>query len=319
MAWIDGPNPGHNLSRRMPHPFQIRATLPNSEEPEELMIDWGNTPKGSTASVYLPAVSAAEVLQRADRMYTTHLLRVEDAHTVACRASGVTFIPIPEGTGMYAGLITLELPAGIQRGDLYEVAIRQVTSLADTGRRPGFRTDTAGFPLFSWRQVLGAFRISMPISTKDQLLLKEERLLAVLRWIAETMAPNNRWYRTFHRYLAEIAGRVKGFGGDPTLILPSPTGQVPSKGPGKPGHPPGAEVEFTGKVEGIMYDSFGDFEGFILELHDGERLHFASRENEVWRLVHRAWLERIVVTVAVRAEHPHLLIRLVLRGAPPQT
>jgi hypothetical protein len=315
IAWIGGPNPGQDLSRRMPHPFEIRATLSEAEQPDELMIDWGNTPGGSTASVYLPAVNAAEVLQLANRMYATHLLKVEDAHTVRCRASGATFIPIPKGTGMNAGLITVDLPSGIQRGDLYKVAVRQVSSIGDVSTQPGLRSEAPSSPLLTWRQVLGAFRIAMPISTKDHLLLKEERLLAVLRWIAETLSPHNRWYQVFHRYLEEIAGRVKGFGGDPALILPSPIGEVPPIGPG---HPPGEDIEITGKVEGIIYDHFGDFEGFILELYDGDRRHFVSREHEIWRLVHRAWAERIVVTARVRKAHPHVPVRLVLRGALPR-
>jgi hypothetical protein len=137
----------------------------------------------------------------------------------------------------------------------------------------------------------------------------------VLRWIAETLRPSSRSYPVFRRYLEQIAGRVQGFGGDPTQILPSPTGEVPAMGTGQP--VVGA-VEITGKVEGIIYDHFGDFEGFILELRDGEHLRFASREHEILRLVQRAWAERIVVTVMVRKAHANVPVGLVLRGAPPR-
>jgi hypothetical protein len=307
IAWIDGPNPGQDSSRRMPHPFQIRATLFKAEQPDEIMVDWGNTPDGSTASVYLPAVDSAQIIQLANRMYTRHSLRVQDAHTIECPAAGATFIPIPPGTGLNAGLMTIDLPRGIHKGDLYEVMVRQVTTMGSTIKRD----QSSGGRVLRWRQVLGGFQISMPISTKHDLLLKEERLLAFFRWIAETVSPNSRWHPIFQRYLKQIAGRVEGFGGDPTKILPSPTGEIPG---GESGHE--EEIEFTGKVEGIIYDHFGDFEGFILELFDGDKRSFVSREHSQWDIVHRASVERLVVTVVTHRFRPHVPLELIVRETP---
>ena len=315
IAWIDGPNPGHDL-RRMPHPFEIRASHPKAREADELLILWGNSPAGTSARVYLPAVAAEEVIQLANRMYTSHLLRIEDAHTISCRMAGATFIPIPPGEAPNAGLMTVDLPPGIRKGDLYQIAVRQITTLSIGNIRPSGSMDASKRASLAWRQVQGAFQIAMPISTKEHLLLKEERLLAVLRWMAETLSPQSRWYLVFHRYLNEIAGRVTAFGGDPTVILPSPTGHVPCPGPSKPGDDEHEGVEITGKVEGIIYDHFGDFEGFILELRNGERRRFASREHAVWRVVERAWLERILVTVVARKAHPRMPVELIMRGAP---
>jgi len=50
----------------------------------------------------------------------------------------------------------------------------------------------------------------------------------------------------------------------------------------------------TGKVAGLVFDHFGDFEGFLLQdLHGGEH-RFDSRELEIRQLVHRAWADRIM-------------------------
>jgi hypothetical protein len=59
------------------------------------------------------------------------------------------------------------------------------------------------------------------------------------------------------------------------------------------------EEEFgvTGKVAGIVYDNFGDFDGFILELKDGDDHRFFSHEAEVEEIVREAWEHRLVVTV----------------------
>src|SRR5262249_37554851 len=109
IAWIDGPNPGSDPSRIMAHPFEIRSTA-SARQPEELMITWGGTPEGSTASIYLPAVKASDILALADRMYPAHLLSMGDAHTIECTTGGATLVPIPQGVGRYAGLLSVDLP-----------------------------------------------------------------------------------------------------------------------------------------------------------------------------------------------------------------
>ena len=43
-----------------------------------------------------------------------------------------------------------------------------------------------------------------------------------------------------------------------------------------------------GKVTGLIFDRFGDFEGFWLDTEDGRR-HFRSREKEVEELMRTAW------------------------------
>jgi hypothetical protein len=55
----------------------------------------------------------------------------------------------------------------------------------------------------------------------------------------------------------------------------------------RPGRP--RPHELTGKVEGVVYDHFGDFVGFILELRDGELRRFESREREIEDLVREGW------------------------------
>ena len=60
----------------------------------------------------------------------------------------------------------------------------------------------------------------------------------------------------------------------------------------------------TGKIDGIVYDHFGDFEAFILETPEGEHRRFQSRETQVLRLVKTAWAERILTTVISDHDDP---------------
>ncbi|HTB17723.1 MAG TPA: S53 family peptidase [Bryobacteraceae bacterium] len=316
IAWIDGPNPGLPSSRRMSHPVQIRPTPFGTVNPDELMIFWGATPAGSQAQLYLPALNANDILNLADARYSTHGIQFVDAHTVTFTTGGVTFIPLPQGTALAAGLLAVDLPPGIHKGDIYKIIVRQVTDAVTqvieiAGRAPR-AAGLADYGSFGWRRVAGAFQFTITISTKQQLLLPEERLLALMRWIWEHMPPQRRWYPVLQRYIGDLVGRVQGFGGNPAQIPPSETGQVPGLGVKKP-HPIG-EREVTGKIAGIVYDHFGDFVGFVLEDEWGHEHHFESREKPMLNVVQRAWEQRARVRVTSerhRERDPRRVILLI--------
>jgi hypothetical protein len=168
---------------------------------------------------------------------------------------------------------------------------------------------------FTWRRVEGAFQFAIAISTREQLLLSEERLLAVLRWIQVQSLPKKRWHPVLLRYIDDIAGRVLGFGGNPGSIQPSPTGDVP--GLHRPLRHPREREEVTGKVSGLIYDHFGDFEGFVVETESSHHHHFFSREARMLALVREAWAERLrirVVTELDREDIPRTVVLLVGGG-----
>jgi hypothetical protein len=255
--------------------------------------------------IYLPMVSAAEILALASRLYSSHRLSWVDPHTVRCDAGRVSYVPIPRGgTENYAGLLTVDPPASLRRGAVYNVIVRQVTNTLVKRRQE-----------VTWRRVLGAFQLAIPVKAKDRLLLTEERNLAVLRWIGEAIPAAHRWYPVFQRYLSQIAGRVSVFGGNPSGILPSPIGAVPHKwpipGPGPRPH----STDHTGKIVGLIFDHFGDFEGILLDTDSGEH-RFDSREREVRDLAERAWRERLRITVRTEHGHPHRLRRIIVRQPP---
>jgi hypothetical protein len=124
------------------------------------------------------------------------------------------------------------------------------------------------------------------------------------------------------RYIAQLAGRVAGFGGNPTSILPSPTGNLPIQRGGRHGdgsHPGASDGdcphELTGKISGLLFDTFGDFEGFILNPGDGE-CKFFSREREMEVLAEQVWRERLRVTVLAKRDEPHRPRSIIVREPP---
>ncbi|MGH6795900.1 MAG: sialidase family protein [Methylocella sp.] len=325
ISWSYAANPGVDVSRGAIETFEMRPTPKGSagDTPDEIMIDWLNVPAGQHAEMYMPAVSADAVLARASQLYPTHRLSRVDASTIGCLTGGVTYIPLPEGSGdgaNFAALMQISLPAGIRRGQLYQVVVRQLTNAFGEAAAPPPQLTAAGAhpsvvvpALLRWRKVLGTFQINIPVTTKELLLEREELRLSIFRWIAEEISHSSRWWPVFLRYLELIAIRVSELGGDPTQIKPSPNGYggLPSPGPRPEG--PHRLHEYTGKVEALVYDHFGDFDGFVLELHDGETRRFESREGEIEDLVREAWDERIVTTVVVEAEHRHRPLSILLK------
>jgi hypothetical protein len=108
------------------------------------MIDWRLVPKGSVASIYLPSVAAADVLALAAELYTRHDLILADPHTLRCHTGGITYVPIPKGSDVnFAGLLSIEFPLGVRRGQQFDIVVRQVTT-AGARIRVGSRTALAG-------------------------------------------------------------------------------------------------------------------------------------------------------------------------------
>lgn len=377
LAWSSVPNPGVDGSRTALDAFEVRATpprLPATFLPDEVMIDWGRVPAGTTAQVYFPALDAASIVETATKRYVNHRLSVLDPHTIEVPAGGLTYLPIPSGDEHWAGLLSVDLPAGIRRGEQHSVLVRQVTTTYGVGRttKPpvgrrqestaATRLDVAepadldaavalattagastheGRRVFFYRKVLGAFELAIPVRTKAELLVPEERSLAVLRWIADAVPVGNRWYPVLRRYVGFVGGRVTGLGGDPGRIEPSPTGGRPGYEPGEPGEPgagwpggawpggawpggswpggggyPGRDWHGEiGKVVGVDYDRWGDFVGFQLDTWRG--VHgYSSREPGIEIVVRDAWRRRILVQVFSDRKNRASLHGVVLLGPP---
>lgn len=355
LAIVASDNPGSEASHRIQHTFTIEPTRPEldpHDAPDELLIDWGLTPVGSTATLYLPGLRAAEILDLAGKMYDLQTLERVDDHTLRCKTGGVTYIPVPSGVGVsHAGLLTVDLPAHIRKGQAFTIVVRQVTTSRvalpppppeiERGNQEGHRPRLEHIELdatliervesqaavredVSVRRVRGTFQITIPVRTSEVLLEPEEQALSVLLWILQSIPQENRWFLVFHRYVQQTADRVKAFGGDPRRIKPSPSGDGIE--PGQPDDNDQDEDEgeegqgekriaLTGKVMGLTYDRFGDFEGFILDTEDGART-FISRETRIEELVQRAWTARTTVTVLAEHHDPHHPASIILRVPP---
>lgn len=314
-----------DAQHRIPQTFELRPSGPIAaaadrllDYPDELMIDWGNTPAGSTAMIYWPQAKGIDVVRLARRLYGTDEWSLQDPNTLMCTINGgVSFLPIPiGGTERIAGLFTVDLPSDVKVGDEFNIVVRRFSTRQPPPTRPlakqGQRS-SRGAVQTNWRYTVGTFQVKIPVAQGATLLPAAENTYSIMKWRLDLLSPTDRWYPVLQRYVDYLVARVTAFGGDPSAIIPSPTG-VPHPHPG-----PGGESdtqECTGKIEGLVYDRFGDFEGFLLRTEHGHEHRFHTAEEEMLELVRWAWEDRIVVSVRVRHDDPHIPTSIVLRNAP---
>jgi L-Lysine epsilon oxidase N-terminal/L-lysine epsilon oxidase C-terminal domain len=219
---VESDNPGGPEAHTVVHTFELKPSLTLAREtravevtalaaagtpapPDELMIRWYGMPRDTDVQLYMPSIDADELLKFAAARYEAKRLERVDDHTIRCRFGDVTFIPIPSSKGAnIAGLMTLLLPDSVKEGEFFRAVVHQIS-----GRQ---------------RQIIGSFQVSIPVKVSRLLLESETRFLSVLRSISQSIAAGDRWRSVFDRYLEVVAGRVRGFGGNPDVVRPSPDG-----------------------------------------------------------------------------------------------
>jgi hypothetical protein len=215
-------NPGWPAGHVAQHTFMVKpstmsrgsinadALKGGSTGPDELIIDWGNMPRSTAATLYFPEISADEILRLAALRQRPPTLAKVDANTVSLAVTDVGFIPLPARPGgNLAGLMTLTLPDGVRAGQTYKVNVQQYlgTSMPQRARR-----------------MLGAFQFNVQVGRDPDVLPQAVRDLSILRFIHLTMPTASRWHAIFTRWLNGLAAKVAALGGDPSHVLPSPTG-----------------------------------------------------------------------------------------------
>ncbi len=130
-------NPGPASTHRIPQTFDCRPSgpiaVPSTGDPvfpDELMIDWGNVPEGSIASLYWPQVHASDVIDLANQFYSSNPLSASDMHTIRIVVTrGVSYVPIPPGAGQnFAGLFTVDLPKTVIAGQQFNIQVRRIAT-----------------------------------------------------------------------------------------------------------------------------------------------------------------------------------------------
>jgi hypothetical protein len=224
LAIVPAANPGVEASRRVPQTFEIQPSGAKVDH-DELMIEWGDVPAGSIATVYLPGIDANALMRLSAEKYRSHRLTRIDEHTVKFDTGGITYLPIPFVSTSLPGMLSVDLPAGIVKGQAFKVVVRQVTAGQRRDRPVTHDLEVEGDdPTVGPRRIVGSFQLTIPVSTKADMLPDEVRLLSTLRWIERAIPAGDRWRPVFLKYVDQVAARVDALGGDSPKVAPSPAG-----------------------------------------------------------------------------------------------
>lgn len=233
LAIIESDNPGGPATHTVQHTFMVKPSTGRLLQDavlvaaanerawgfDELMITWNNLPRDTRATIYLPEVESDQIVAMANLRQRPAGLEKVNQHTLSCKVADISYLPLPGGRGKnLAGLLTLELPQGIKDGQFFTVDVHQY----------------AGYN----HKILGGFQLAIPVRLGTALLPKELQKLAVLRYVAQGIPLGDRWYPIFVRYLKQIEDKVRGLGGDPDTVKPSPDGTGgPTEQPCPPSKP----------------------------------------------------------------------------------
>ena len=324
-------NPKSRATHIAAQAFDVRPSrpltpLPGSalDLPDEMMIDWGKAPADSEASIYWPGLDSHTVLALADQTYASHLLYAIDGQTIGCKTTkGVTYVPIPHLSGVnFAGLLSIDLPTTIHHGEVFNILVRRVSSRRGrlalppppppagpkiaaqrTSRVRARVSDEAvethsEAPAFVWRQVLGSFTVRIPVTDSEDHAADRGEHPGDPQVALPTGEPAHRWRPVLAPTDRPYRAEGDGPGRRPVQDPPS-LGGYRGKG-GRPGEGPGGrdhdhhhrDEHATGKIDGVVYDRFGDFAGFHLRDEEGRERRYRAREAEIERLVREAWRDR---------------------------
>jgi len=350
-------NPGRADTHRVPQAFDLKpgsATSPDVgqllEYPDELMIDWGQTPDGSIGHIYWPQISALKVLDLANRLYGTHLLTASDSNTVDCAATrGVTYVPIPAGTSKnIAGLFTVDLPLTVTVGQEFNIIVRRVATRRldlPVQQMTGERTNdgvtieseliepdgTDAAPVVADPESAPPAAGQTPASESVWKPVPENwRQVVGSFQVRIPVTTRDVMLRPDEDALAVLKWRLEQMDSQnrwyPVLQryitylsariagLGADPHAIPPSPNGAPA-PAGGEsdvVSFTGRVKTVNYDCFGCFEGFVLEDCCDKRT-FATRDQAIAEVVLRACKDHLLLTVYVDRSSGHCIHRLAIQ------
>ncbi|HEY5030412.1 MAG TPA: hypothetical protein VIK39_18550, partial [Candidatus Angelobacter sp.] len=330
LAIVESDNPGSAATHTVQHTllikpskiasnqkFAVAASIatpggdPTSQY-DELVIRWNDIPRDTLANVYCPDWNTDEILALTAALRpTAQPLSKVDANTIGCTVGDITYIPIPATQQPMPALLTLQLPLSVRAGEQFKVDVQQHSGLTFqrtlSNRRPSEGKKSVQDVSFSSRKVLGAFRLTIAVKFGDPLLEKLVRNLAVLRYIQQAIPTTDSWHPVFVRYIGQLSDQIKGLGIDPDLIPPS------ADDPGLPGRTGEQRDCYTGKVSEVIFDCFGDFEGFVLETC-GECHRFRTTEKAIKDLALLACKERLLITVCVIRECNGRICEIIVRS-----
>ena len=141
------------------------------------------TPSDSIATIFIPEIDAGQIVRLAAARYANSTITQLDGQTIQLPVGGISYVPLPPGAAFgLTGLLSIELPDTVHKGEVYTILVRQVTEAGarripvpevtgdqlrknPRGARALAATQDAAqgaVSLIRWRQIVGSYRIHHP-------------------------------------------------------------------------------------------------------------------------------------------------------------
>jgi len=158
---------------------------------DELVFLWNNLPRDAVVDVYIPHVPATEIINYRNLRHAPGTVKILNDNTLRLIVGGVTYLPIPPFFGdNLAGLITVQLPAGIKKGQRYKVDILQMR--IDEGR------------------TLGGFQLNIQVEKSFEIVEQEIRWLELFHKRLSLTPEHDRWFPILQKQVEFTRLRAKG-------------------------------------------------------------------------------------------------------------
>jgi hypothetical protein len=218
-------NPGSPATRTVQHTFNIHiisggqrsardgetaqatTTGQSGFSSDGLIFWWGNLPRETMATLYTPGLEVLSFIPPGSQG-RAQTFEIVNEHTLRLPVGDNTFIPLPFRMGQdLPALLTLELPAGVRRGQVFDVVVQQYSGVR--------------------RRITGAFQLRIPVKSDYEIIGQEKDKLAIMRYILEKTPESDQWHLILQEMVRQTTLKVKECGGDPERIKASPYGAGP--------------------------------------------------------------------------------------------
>lgn len=157
---------------------------------DELVFFWNNLPKNAVAEVYLPGVAVTEIFNYRNLRHAPGTVQIVNENTLRLFVDEITYLPIPPFYGdNLAGLITVQLPEGIKKGQRYKVDVVQM------------RADEA--------RTLGGFQLNIQVEKALEIVHQERNWLELFHRRLSITSKNNRWFPVLQKQVEFTRARAK--------------------------------------------------------------------------------------------------------------
>lgn len=207
---------------------------------DELMIRWNDIPRDARATIYLPGINCEQIVNLRSLRHAPGDIKIVDSHTLAVTTGDVSYLPLPPlRTDKLAGVITIELPEDIKRGQGWQVDVLQIRG--------------------GQAQVLGGFQIDIQVKVAAEIHANETRFLRHVFDQLSLLEPDHRWHPVLRRRVETMRARARALADSAGVEWHDPTGIEDPKQPGE-------SLPFEGKKTRVVLEKIeilDDLDTFI--------------------------------------------------------